>query len=912
LEWSKELAAVVDESRAIAGRLSHAHTSAHVLICLFTVTNQASEFLIDRDVTLEGLLDAIQEKPVEPGDLFSRVQRRAEEVARVSRSSQVNSLHVLVALCSFVDSAAYRLMEQVEVDVAQIRNLALGRLARQQEPELEAATGPHAFIHVDRNPSRPTRQLGANGSGDPLGIPRPVRPAAPPVPAAEPDDAASDDGPPTARGLREPDDVRRRRRAMDRPGHDAPEHDGRDTERTLAARLKESDKGPAPSRPPARPLDAPVAAPSPAAAWSRPLARSIPLPPTVNRVAAPGTAGTVAADGKVKRHQLVLRDMQFPLLCKHGRNLSLLAFDGKIDPVVGRDDEIERLVDILNKRRTNNPLLLGDPGVGKTAVVEGLARWIVGADGTRPVPGLEGRIVVELEASKMIAGTGLRGAFSERIQQLKQEVAAGAGRVIVFLDEIHQWIGMGGGGDGASDGAGELKTALARGEFACIGATTFDEYRTFVETDAAFARRFQTVRVEEPTPQAAISILQGVKSQYEAHHGVTFSEDALEAAVRLSHRYIQDRRLPDKALGALDLAGSRARRRGLDAVDRALVTTVVAEQAGLSPEKLLMADREKMLRLEELLAGRIVGHRDIIARVSQILRRNYAGFVSQRPVGSLLFLGPTGVGKTELAKALAEVLFHHESAMLRFDMSEFMESHAVARLIGSPPGYVGHDQGGQLTESVRRRPYQLVLLDEIEKAHPDVLNLLIQILDEGRLTDSRGRTVDFSSTLIVMTSNLGAAEVTRGPERRVGFSGAEQGGLSDRDARRDRVVQAARSHFSPELWARIDEPLVFFSLSQDEVAHIARLQLARSSARLGSERRIHYRWSDELVTHLVASGGFDPALGARPMRRTIERLVEAPIAELILSGTGEAPATVLVSVEDGQVVASVEPLRSSA
>jgi ATP-dependent Clp protease ATP-binding subunit ClpC len=688
-----------------------------------------------------------------------------------------------------------------------------------------------------------------------------------------------------ADGIREPDDVRRerRRRAQENRRPVRPRRPSRaDTTKDLAKRL--FDTGPRPA----------LVTPS-----------KLPLPPSVRRASETGEFVAITKDKKsLKRQHLVLKEREFPLLSKLGRNLTLRAFDGELDEVVGRSEEIDKLVDILNKRRSNNPVLVGEAGVGKTSVVEGLAQRLVGAFGHEPPPGLAGRIIIELEATKVVSGTGLRGSFSERIQKIKAEVARARGQVVLFLDELHHWMGMG-GGDGAADGAGELKTALARGEFPCIGATTFDEYHRFVENDPAFARRFQKVRVEEPSVDDAVRILTRVKTTYQNHHKVEFDDDAIEAAVRLSHRYLPDRRLPDKAISVLDLAGSRARRTSTKLVDRALVATVLAEQAGVSVDKLLLSDRQRFVGLGDRLAEHIIGHSDVVETVAHALRRNYAGFVSGRPIGTFLFLGPTGVGKTEFAKAIARVLFEDEGAMVRMDMSEFMEAHSVSRLIGSPPGYVGHESGGQLTESIRRKPYQLVLFDEIEKAHPEVLNILIQLLDEGRLTDSRGRTVDFSNTVVVMTSNLGAeAAIGTKRTRRVGFGAASSENSAAMETT-EAVREEAKGHFRPELWNRIQERLVFLPLQETEVAEIAGMQLRDSSKRLATERRISFSWSGDVIQHLIENGGFDPEMGARPMRRTIERLVESAIADLILTGEAQAGAHIDVEVEDGRITAAV-------
>lgn len=911
LDWSKELLVVVDESHDVAHKLGQTPTSAHVLLCLFTAKNQAAIFLAERQITGDRLLEGVRTRLDEKPDTWERILRRAQEVATVNESDRIGSLHVLIALCSFVDSAAYRLMKGLNIDIAAVRNAALAWLQRNTLP-----TGPGH----ERVPA-PNREGGAGGSAssqeqapsrrqvEPFAgrqhasAPQENRPAPSARTSVEPASAPTvalrnltptqheGEKPRTARGLRAPIDVRKASEPPVAPPA-APAPKPTVTNDLRARLLAQSTIAPA-EPPPKREV---IKAPPPIQV--RPL-------PTQQRPATPAAA---LRPGTALRQQFALREQEFPLLFKLGRNLTLLAIDEKIDRVVGREAEIDQLIDILNRRRSNNPVLIGDAGVGKTAVVEGLAHRIVGNGETPPPKGMDRKILVEVEASRMVSGTGMRGSFAERIQALKKEVAKAEGRIIVFLDELHHWIGMGAGGDGPADGAGELKTALARGEFPCVGATTWEEYRKYVETDPAFERRFQVVRVNEPTPEAAIGIVRGIIPQYAGHHQVDFDDDAVDAAVRLSHRYLPDRRLPDKAIGIIDMAGSRARRLGATSVGRTLVATVVAEQAGLSADKLLMADRDRFLHLEDRLMQRIIGQQHAVERVSAVLRRNYAGFVNSRPIGSFLFLGSTGVGKTEFARALAAVLFHDENSMTRIDMTEFMEAHSVARLIGAPPGYVGHDAGGQLTEAVRRRPYQLILLDEVEKAHPDVLNILIQLLEDGRLTDSRGRTVDFTNTVVVLTSNLGAEQALKKQQRAVGF-GASSASQTPVDVH-STVAAEARRHFRPELWNRIDEVLPFDALSRDEVARIARLQLTRSSDRLLRERGIQFACGLDVVEWLIESGGYEPALGARPMRRTIERLIEARIADEIVAGRVESPATLELHVENG--VLTIRPLEPVA
>jgi ATP-dependent Clp protease ATP-binding subunit ClpC len=585
-----------------------------------------------------------------------------------------------------------------------------------------------------------------------------------------------------------------------------------------------------------------------------------------------------------------LDEQRFPTLCGLGRNLTLAAARGELDPVVGREREIEQALDVLAKREQNNPLLLGRAGVGKTSVVRGLARRIAEA---HEVASLDDRIVIEIPVTELVAGTAARGSLALRLGAIRREVAAIGPRVVLFFDEIHQLFS----GDAAEEIAADLKLALAKGELPCIGATTFEEHKRIFETDAALSRRFSIVEVDEPSREDAYLVLSGLSAQLERHHQVRYSEEALALAIAWSIKYLPGRVLPDKAIGIIDLAGARARRRDKRVVDPEAVAEVVAELADMPSERLLESDAERLLRLEEILAERVVGHSDAMTRIARILRRDAAGLAARRPIGTFLLLGPTGVGKTETAKAVAEVLFFNESALTRVDLSEYSEPHSVARLIGAPPGYVGHDAGGQLTEAVRRRPYQVILLDEIEKAHPDVLTAFLAVFDEGRMTDGRGRTVDFTNAVILMTSNIGAEETGSAARRRVGFGLAE---LDRADLER-RVTAAARGALAPELYNRIDEVIVFSPLNRGEVRQVARRLLAAVGRALEQSRGIGLEVEEAAIDYLLDAGGFDPTLGARPMRRTIARFVEAPLAERVLSGELGRGDVALVSFDNGQL-----------
>ncbi len=593
-----------------------------------------------------------------------------------------------------------------------------------------------------------------------------------------------------------------------------------------------------------------------------------------------------------------------PTLAECGIDLLERARSGKLDAVIGRERELESLIDILGKRRSNNPVLVGPPGVGKTAIVEGLAVKI--ARGESDVQHLSDAHLVALDTGAMVAGTSLRGAFSERMGAIKEEVARANGQILVFIDELHTLIGAGSSGEGPQDAANELKTALARGEFPCIGATTIDEFKKYIERDPALERRFTPIDVAEPSVDESILILEGAIQAYAEHHGVDYLMDAVHGAVSLTHRFVPERQLPDKAFAVVDLAGSRARRRGASVVEQIDIARVVHEWSGVPLERLAEADTERFNRAEHIIGQNLIGHADAVAAVARGIRRGFAGFNAKRPIASFLFLGPTGVGKTQMVKVLAEFLFGRRDAIVRFDMSELAEKHAVSRLVGAQPGYVGYEEGGQLTEALRKRPFQIVLFDEIEKAHPDVLNVLLQILDEGHLTDSRGRRVSFSNTVVVLTSNLGSDAFERGRSG-IGFGSASGG--SDAAGR---VLEAARSRMTPELWGRLDERLVFEPLARDQVRRIAELQLEESGESLFAERQISLEWSDEVLELLLDRGGFSPATGARGMRQAIQRDIEGPLAESILAGVVRPGDVASLDVRGNTIVvsASLEELAS--
>ena len=597
-----------------------------------------------------------------------------------------------------------------------------------------------------------------------------------------------------------------------------------------------------------------------------------------------------APKGRITREKAPMREETGKTLRECSRDLTAEARLGRHDPVIGRDAEIDRLVQILTRRTKNNPCLLGEPGVGKTAIVEGLAGRI--ADGTAPQE-LQDQRILSLDIAGMVAGTKYRGEFEERIRRIIDEVKR-AGNIILFLDELHTVVGAG-SAEGAVDAANIIKPALGRGELRLIGATTLTEYRKYIEKDAALERRFQSITVAEPTPEAAETILRGLRRRYENHHHLTITDEALRAAVDLSVRYITGRFLPDKAIDLMDEAASRVRLEGRErSVTAEDVAAVVDLWTGIPVTHLSESEGERLLRMEEILHRRVVGQEEAVRALCRCLRRSRVGLKDpRRPIGSFLFLGPTGVGKTELCRALAEVLFGQEEALLRFDMSEYMERHTVSRLIGSPPGYVGHEEGGELTEKVRRRPYSVVLFDELEKAHEDIWNLLLQILDDGHITDAQGRRVDFRNTVIVMTGNLGARRLAAGGGK-LGFSTGDR-----QDSCEDAVRRELHQVFRPEFLSRVDETIVFRPLEQPQLGQIVRRMLEDLCGRMET-LGITLEAGEEAVAALAAAG-FAEKNGARALRHILHTQVEDAVAEEILAGRLKAGDTAALVAREGAV-----------
>jgi ATP-dependent Clp protease ATP-binding subunit ClpC len=666
----------------------------------------------------------------------------------------------------------------------------------------------------------------------------------------------------------------------------------------------------------------------------------------VRRQVADFQGGMAASAGKQARAK------KTPTLDQFGRDLTEMAKERKLDPVIGREKEIQRVIQVLSRRTKNNPCLIGEPGVGKTAIAEGLAQKIVQGD----IPEtLADKRVVTLDLGSLVAGSKFRGEFEERLKKVMDEIRT-SGDVILFIDEMHTIIGAG-AAEGAIDASNILKPALARGELQAIGATTLDEYRKHVEKDAALERRFQPIMVTEPSVDETIQILEGLRDKYEAHHKVKINDEALKAAAHLSDRYVADRFLPDKAIDLIDEAASKVRLQALVAppelkeleqrieeariekesaikneefekaaelrdiaekmqleleekinawknnrgrtelqVTEEHIADIVASWTGIPVTKLAQEESERLLKLEEVLHQRVIAQNEAIDAVSRAIRRARAGLKDiKRPVGSFIFLGPTGVGKTELARALAEALFGDENAMIRIDMSEYMERHTVSRLVGAPPGYVGYDEGGQLTELVRRKPYSVILLDEIEKAHPEVFNILLQVLEDGRLTDAKGRTVDFKNTVLIMTSNVGAHEIQR--QGTIGFQ-IEESEKDDYESMKNKVLEELKKTFRPEFLNRVDEVIVFHSLNKDHLKQIVGI-LTKQFAKQLAERNIKIRFTDA-ATDLIVEKGYVPIFGARPLKRAIQKYIENPLAEEMLKGSFKEGNNVLVDAEEGQ------------
>ena len=847
-----ELATLRRTAEDLAKQRGQKPTTTHLLAALASGRDDAAQLLLDRRLDAEVLLKAARVTVDDATDAIAKAIQRARDLAgrsgRGPGGTDARSVHVLFSLCQETGTAAHRALVQCGTDVTRLRTSAM-QLAMGLAPPRR--TTPSAAAQARTSGIMP--------------IAPPVRPTrtttlSPPPPASKPADTK-----PSATHAIPPERIGTGAKVG-----------------SPAAKGKRKELGKEPIKELAK---------EPA----KPVIKELPKEPVKIT--------------KARLERFSLDAKQFPLLSALGQNLTLLAVRGELDPVVGRDAEIERALDVLAKRHANNACLIGAPGVGKTSVVRGLAVRIAEGD---DVACFEDKVLVSIEPAAMLAGTGVRGSLAERIGQLKAEIARAKGRVILFFDEMHVLFGQ----DAGDEASSELRLALARGEIVCIGATTEMDYRRVIDGDPGLSRCFTPIEVCELSPEEALLAIEGVAPLFEKHHGCAYDENALAKAITWSVRYLPSKALPDKAVQILDLAGARARRRGGRHVECEHVAEVVSELAGVPEERLLESDAERLLRLEELLGNRIVGHANALERISHVLRRNASGFRSRRPIGTFLLLGPTGVGKTETAKAIAECLFHSADAMTRLDLSEYAESHAISRLVGAPPGYVGYDAGGQLTESVRRRPYQVILLDEIEKAHRDVLESFLGVFDEGRLTDGRGRTVDFTNTVILLTSNIGAdlSPATTSTRGRIGFGSAGRSSVREREQAvatyQAAVADAARRALPPELFNRLDEVLAFAPLTREDVAEVARRILKGLAVELERARGVKLDASDSAVEALLDAGGFDPEMGARPMRRAIGRHIEAPIAEMILKGQLTRGDVATVDVENGLIV--VDAVRPTA
>ncbi|APR82177.1 ATP-dependent Clp protease ATP-binding subunit ClpA [Minicystis rosea] len=887
-------------------------TSIHLLAAIAASNGPAGDLLRDRRLDDETLLKASRSFDDEGPDPIGRLMAAARQVAtrrlwypsdatpradgsvigggplgstprapagraaatKVA-SPEPTALHLLLALLSDRGAAAHRSLVQAGVDLSRLRTsamqVALGLVATRRpsaesiEPAKPRATRDRLSSNrLSSNDSERAPGSAPQRTAAPVGRARPSMPPPPPAPPPS-------NGPGVAIPLLPP--------APPVPRLNVP---------TRAVPVPLQPAAPSASAPPM------AAAPAPSAP------EPVPAPPP-----APVRAPVVAA-------RFVLDRARFPILTAAGQNLSLAAAEGRLEEVVGRDGEIEHALDVLAKRNANCPCLVGPSGVGKTSIARGIAHRMVALDAQSDAPP---RVLMELSVSELCTAAGTRRAFAERVAGIRNELREAGGRVILFIDDAVELFTPG----LCDEAALELKLGLARGEVRLCATATLEEYRKVIDADGALAKRFTPIEIEEPGVEDAFLLLRSVATGLGKHHRLTYSDEAVAATVSWSMRYLPGRALPDKAISILDLAGARARRKvsaagvatPLSEVGPPEVAAVVAELGDVPVERLLETDRDRMLSLEQNLAERVVGHGAAIARIARVLRRNAAGLRGRRPIGSFLLLGPTGVGKTETAKAVAEALFHSPDAMTRLDFSEYAEAHAVARLIGAPPGYVGHEAGGQLTEAVRKRPYQVILLDEIEKAHRDVLEAFLQVFDEGRLTDGRGRRVDFTNTVIMMTSNLGAAEAGAArTERSVGF-GRAAAPAAGGERLAEVMLAAARAHLPPELYNRIDEVLCFGPLARAEVAEIARRLLAGLEAQL-APRGIRLDVDPSVIEALLNAGGFDAELGARPMKRTIARYVENPLAELILRGDVDEGGVALVGVDRGEIVVDAVPAEEAA
>ena len=876
---SREVKAIRAQAESVARGTQRQCNSVHLLIGALLVESPARELLLEAGIDEATALD-VYERLEDPGDredgaeVLKEINRLAEGLAENVGSREVTPTVLLASMLRVRHALASKVLEAGGVNVPGLRAKLIGHVTLAND---------RAGITGQRQAPR-QMETGLSGTTSLTGLSRTDLRAPEPLPS----------------------------RRLQLPMQAPIEHllRERDPPRTQSQARPEQQRLPEM----VRPLE-PAVSPPTSLAPQNPTPRNLEpvLPPQsvkpetrgVEQAPRPAPPRKVEPSASTHRNVFVLEQAQYPTLLEIGRNLTQAALNGEIDPIFGRDAIIDAVIDVLLMKQVNNPCLIGEAGVGKTAVVEGLALRLAG--NVEQYGRLGSAVIIEIQTSALLAGTALRGAFSERMRKLRDEVAKAEGQVLVFMDEIHTIMGAG-TGDGPLDAANDLKSALSRGKFPLIGATTRTEYERHIEKDPAMERRFQTVDVPEPSATEAIAILSGVAPVYAKHHQVLYSHEAIQSAVHLSKRFITDRCLPDKAIAVLDRAGAQTRRAGRPQVLVDDVARAVHQLTAVPMDRLLADERGRIRDLAGDLQARIVGHDAAMQRVARRIQRNYAGFSGDRPLASLLFVGAPGVGKTETARALAQALFVVDDALVRFDMTEFSEAHSVAKLIGSPPGYVGHAQAGQLAHALQKRPYRVLLFDEIDRAAPEVLSLLLQLLDAGRIKDAHGQIVDVRNCIVVMTSNLGAELLVQGVRRKVGFGqfdAAPPEHLEQDPALENAVIERAKSALPPEFWSRIDEPIVFRPLGLAAARQIAIRHLELGAQRLYDARLIRYTATDAVVD-LLLDGGLDPAHGARSLRSRVESLVEAFVTDCILDGQLQTGMEVVLTVVNGRV-ALAEP-----
>ena len=874
---SKEARTILAQADVVARATSRTTSSVHYLVATYLVECQARELLVETGVDEVKVLDTFEKMPEreDSAEVLTEVHRHAETLAESANSPEITSMILLASLLRVRHALASKVLDRAGVNVSGLRARVIGQVTLLQDRA--SSTGVRPAVQRPGEEPRPTSRTETSRIDPVRGDRMATRPD---LVALRPTEVA--------------------------PGMD--ESAGRLPMRQPIEPDPRLGTGVGRRIPFSAPIELRTQRQEPVAEPRPPLPDK-PPPPEVRlaevRLAEVRPAEVRPAEVRVSPaakppRVFDLNPEHYPTLCELGRNLTAAALRGEVDPLIGREALVDAVIDILLMKQVNNPCLIGEAGVGKTAIAEGLALRLAGK--TEQYGKLGSAVIVEIQVSSLLAGTALRGAFSERMRKLRDEVAKAEGQVIVFMDEIHTIMGAG-TGDGPLDAANDLKSALSRGRFPLIGATTKAEYERHIEKDPAMERRFQVVPVPEPSLPEAIAILSGVAPIYARHHGVRYVHDAVVSAVHLSQRFITDRCLPDKAIAVLDRAGAQVKRAGRDQVMPDDIARAVHVLTAVPMDRLLADERGRIRDLAADLQARIVGHDAAMQRIARRVQRNYAGFSGDRPLASFLLVGAAGSGKTETARALAQALFVLDDALIRFDMSEFTEGHSVARLIGSPPGYVGHGQAGLLAQALQKRPYRVLLFDDVDRAAPEVLSLLLQLLDSGRLTDNHGQNVDVRNCIIVMTSNLGADLLSAGSKRRsIGF-GSFDAPLPEGpsgDAAVEPVLECARAALPAEFWSRIDDAIVYRPLPLAAARQIVERTLQLSANRLYEARLIRYT-VDEAVVDLIVGSGVDPALGVRPLRARIEELVEAFVTDCILDGALQPGSDAQLTMHEGRL-----------